>query len=131
MARRMAADMGCPFGCGCRFAWHDVAFTCGGAPLVRLREEWVAEAKEAARVLAARRPHSQMRQVLRRGVDGAGTALRHGPADAVESASYTHPRAHETVLDLVCRLLLEKKKKNNNNNNTPTTTTTTKTTTLI
>eukprot|EP00657_Telonema_sp_P-1_P004805 TRINITY_DN213_c0_g1_i1.p1 TRINITY_DN213_c0_g1~~TRINITY_DN213_c0_g1_i1.p1 ORF type:complete len:290 (-),score=56.87 TRINITY_DN213_c0_g1_i1:45-914(-) len=28
--------------------------------------------------------------------------------------SYTHLRAHETVLDLVCRLLLEKKKKNNN-----------------
>ena len=28
-----------------------------------------------------------------------------------ESVSYTHLRAHETVLDLVCRLLLEKKKK--------------------
>ena len=27
-----------------------------------------------------------------------------------ESVSYTHLRAHETVLDLVCRLLLEKKK---------------------
>ena len=27
--------------------------------------------------------------------------------------SYTHLRAHETVLDLVCRLLLEKKKKIN------------------
>ena len=26
--------------------------------------------------------------------------------------SYTHLRAHETVLDLVCRLLLEKKTKN-------------------
>ena len=25
--------------------------------------------------------------------------------------SYTHLRAHETVLDLVCRLLLEKKKR--------------------
>ena len=33
-------------------------------------------------------------------------------AAAVKSAtvSYTHLRAHETVLDLVCRLLLEKKK---------------------
>ena len=31
----------------------------------------------------------------------------------VEPVSYTHLRAHETVLDLVCRLLLEKKKKNN------------------
>ena len=28
--------------------------------------------------------------------------------------SYTHLRAHETVLDLVCRLLLEKKKKHKN-----------------
>ena len=31
-------------------------------------------------------------------------------ADRVEAVSYTHLRAHETVLDLVCRLLLEKKK---------------------
>ena len=30
---------------------------------------------------------------------------------AIEAVSYTHLRAHETVLDLVCRLLLEKKKK--------------------
>ena len=29
----------------------------------------------------------------------------------VDAVSYTHLRAHETVLDLVCRLLLEKKKK--------------------
>ena len=28
------------------------------------------------------------------------------------AVSYTHLRAHETVLDLVCRLLLEKKKIN-------------------
>ena len=31
----------------------------------------------------------------------------------LKPVSYTHLRAHETVLDLVCRLLLEKKKKNN------------------
>ena len=29
---------------------------------------------------------------------------------ALDPVSYTHLRAHETVLDLVCRLLLEKKK---------------------
>ena len=29
------------------------------------------------------------------------------------AVSYTHLRAHETVLDLVCRLLLEKKKQTN------------------
>mgnify|MGYP003381576201 CR=1 FL=1 len=28
----------------------------------------------------------------------------------INAVSYTHLRAHETVLDLVCRLLLEKKK---------------------
>ena len=28
----------------------------------------------------------------------------------LRAVSYTHLRAHETVLDLVCRLLLEKKK---------------------
>ena len=32
------------------------------------------------------------------------------PQDLVSPVSYTHLRAHETVLDLVCRLLLEKKK---------------------
>ena len=30
--------------------------------------------------------------------------------ERAEPVSYTHLRAHETVLDLVCRLLLEKKK---------------------
>ena len=30
-------------------------------------------------------------------------------SDVVNAVSYTHLRAHETVLDLVCRLLLEKK----------------------
>ena len=33
--------------------------------------------------------------------------------DGAKSVSYTHLRAHETVLDLVCRLLLEKKKTDN------------------
>mgnify|MGYP003380390170 CR=1 FL=1 len=38
---------------------------------------------------------------------------RHALAlDASKTVSYTHLRAHETVLDLVCRLLLEKKKNN-------------------
>ena len=33
----------------------------------------------------------------------------------VTPVSYTHLRAHETVLDLVCRLLLEKKKDTTHN----------------
>ena len=35
--------------------------------------------------------------------------------DGVVAVSYTHLRAHETVLDLVCRLLLEKKKNTRSN----------------
>ena len=36
-------------------------------------------------------------------------AYYHDACDSL-AVSYTHLRAHETVLDLVCRLLLEKKK---------------------
>ena len=43
-----------------------------------------------------------------------GEGVHHSRHDAVaheaSAVSYTHLRAHETVLDLVCRLLLEKKK---------------------
>ena len=43
-------------------------------------------------------------------VEDQRTARRAGRQD-VGPVSYTHLRAHETVLDLVCRLLLEKQKK--------------------
>ena len=36
----------------------------------------------------------------------------HERAGSLNAVSYTHLRAHETVLDLVCRLLLEKNKQN-------------------
>ena len=35
---------------------------------------------------------------------------REEQARGFQTVSYTHLRAHETVLDIVCRLLLEKKK---------------------
>ena len=38
------------------------------------------------------------------------TSVRRNRAPQIRSVSYTHLRAHETVLDIVCRLLLEKKK---------------------
>ena len=38
--------------------------------------------------------------------EGVGEGILRG----MYPVSYTHLRAHETVLDLVCRLLLEKKK---------------------
>ena len=40
---------------------------------------------------------------------GSSFTLR-GAGDTRVPVSYTHLRAHETVLDIVCRLLLEKKK---------------------
>ena len=41
-------------------------------------------------------------------VDGDDVLVRH-LFQTSQPVSYTHLRAHETVLDLVCRLLLEKK----------------------
>ena len=46
------------------------------------------------------------------GQTGAGKSMIVGALKLIlgEPVSYTHLRAHETVLDIVCRLLLEKKK---------------------
>ena len=60
------------------------------------------------------------------GADDHAELARGAQADAevcrtCKPVSYTHLRAHETVLDLVCRLLLETKKntqKKNNKHNT-------------
>src|SRR5664280_3488478 len=52
------------------------------------------------------------RSSRRLGPDGHGSRP---PWPGVDPVSYTHLRAHETVLDLVCRLLLEKKKKKKKN----------------
>ena len=41
---------------------------------------------------------------------GGLESAKHTILYGVNPVSYTHLRAHETVLDLVCRLLLEKKK---------------------
>lgn len=84
IARRMAAELGCPFGCGCGYTWHDVAFRCKGAPLARLRAGWMDAAREAGRVFTARRPHSQWRRLLERDVTGGGPALLYGAAEKVE-----------------------------------------------
>ena len=57
------------------------------------------------------------RRVLAASPGIIGSAIRH--LDIVwrtRPVSYTHLRAHETVLDLVCRLLLEKKNNTKQNN---------------
>ena len=51
------------------------------------------------------------------GANAAGRRRTGAHATGQQPVSYTHLRAHETVLDLVCRLLLEKK---NQSTDTPT-----------
>ena len=69
------------------------------------------------RTLKALQPHARelgtmeelggVEQILTRG-NSADRQLQvfNANRDIVEAVSYTHLRAHETVLDLVCRLLL-------------------------
>ena len=52
----------------------------------------------------------------RGGGSGDGDDANQAPVPV--PVSYTHLRAHETVLDLVCRLLLEKKTVPENKHNT-------------
>ena len=54
----------CPFGCGCRFSWWDVAFVCKGAPLVAQRSAWLACAKEAQMALIGGLPHEQWQRLV-------------------------------------------------------------------
>ena len=58
--------------------------------------------QQLAMVAEGAGPDADRRQPAARG---------HGAAAGPAPVSYTHLRAHETVLDLVCRLLLEKKKR--------------------
>ena len=53
----------------------------------------------------------RLRFVSAGGAGGRGREhCRRGAGRSHAPVSYTHLRAHETVLDLVCRLLLEQKK---------------------
>ena len=67
------------------------------------------QALPPARIIPFINKNSLKRKMLQK----AARSLRH----ILAPVSYTHLRAHETVLDLVCRLLLEKKKKMKNNIN--------------
>ena len=50
-------------------------------------------------------------KVIRKEIEKMKKSLEEVEKRLDHPVSYTHLRAHETVLDLVCRLLLEKKKK--------------------
>ena len=59
-------------------------------------------------------PTLRNRRIIEAARDGATAVILLDIVLGYGAVSYTHLRAHETVLDLVCRLLLEKKKKNDN-----------------
>ena len=91
VARQMAKEHGCPFGCGCKFTWHDVAFTCGGAPIVRARAAWRAKVEHAKVALERGSQHWAWAKLLRRleaaaqpGGVGRPSELRHGEEAEVQ-----------------------------------------------
>ena len=73
--------------------------------------------------LVARRLGAQVTVVDSDGLGGSCVLTDCVPSKSLISTahvvpvSYTHLRAHETVLDIVCRLLLNKKKHTNNYHN--------------
>src|SRR5665811_2445704 len=67
---------------------------------------------ESRQDIGAKRDCAQFRGRQRLCITNRRDGSCHPGPETSGSVSYTHLRAHETVLDLVCRLLLEKKKKN-------------------
>src|SRR5664280_1929937 len=103
-------------------AIHPRSRPCSGAPNRGLRKsDAVPRERHSARLQPLRLLHSARGRTPERVADGrvAGAGHSSGPrhhacserGESPGTVSYTHLRAHETVLDLVCRLLLEKKKK--------------------
>ena len=66
VARSMVAEFGCPFGCGCRFSWHDVAFTCRGGDVRRARATWLTAVVAATERLTLYAPHARWVELRRR-----------------------------------------------------------------
>ena len=76
----------------------------GPSPASRALKEAIAMGADEAHLLC------------HRGFAGSDTLATARALALAIAVSYTHLRAHETVLDLVCRLLLEKKNKPYYNN---------------
>ena len=100
-----------PIGCGTESA------PCNDAnrPLIRVNASIVAEERRG-QWKVDNSGHNNLIPVIQHEI-GHTFGLFHfedcpGSERGYGAVSYTHLRAHETVLDLVCRLLLEKKKTN-------------------
>src|SRR5665811_2542196 len=86
----------------------------GSENAARRRTVGVPEKKTARPARKTKSPSTQAGEYVREEVEHVRGG-KHGARSAkqviaIGPVSYTHLRAHETVLDLVCRLLLEKKK---------------------
>ena len=68
--------------------------------------------KQVAAVIAAKRTSLTPEEAKELAIRAVKFKKERGRLPSISSTavSYTHLRAHETVLDLVCRLLLEKQK---------------------
>src|SRR5665811_2517726 len=95
----------------------DVDLERGAQPAEQPNADGMCPVSQSGRIKQVSEPVVQpdlARIVVHRQIGAAHRAdrleLETARRGAPEAVSYTHLRAHETVLDLVCRLLLEKKK---------------------
>ena len=72
---------------------------------------WIMDDVTALQQMAAATPTAPTLYKPREAVQWKTDRRNQTEVPGSKSVSYTHLRAHETVLDLVCRLLLEKKKR--------------------
>src|SRR5665811_549110 len=80
-----------------------------GEDCVRARKDFAGSSLELAEWTHAGEDHGCVHIRVRKR-HALEVAITSHANDETAPVSYTHLRAHETVLDLVCRLLLEKKK---------------------
>ena len=95
------------------FVWSSVCWICKRQSIVysfQTNTRISNNRKNTKRLFATTTAISSSSSGSRRR-DGWGLSNKQKEALELIPVSYTHLRAHETVLDLVCRLLLEKKKR--------------------
>ena len=86
-SRLRVAQHGCPFGCGCAFRWHDVAFRCSGASIKAARRGWADDVQGAYESIALQLPtHCKCRlgwERLKNRLAGRGGKLVEGSEEEV------------------------------------------------
>ena len=99
--------------------WDERSIRAGDFAAFAHRERWWLDDYALFQACAAEWPGGSWRDwpatIARREPAAVNEVRRHlGRRMMFEPVSYTHLRAHETVLDLVCRLLLGNKKTQKN-----------------